>query len=204
MKRLPYGFVTPVILLVFGLIVGVGVTFAYFQLKSKPTTPQPQPTTASQPTATPASAAKSTPTTNETANWKTYETSKFSILYPPNWIIDSSFPDQFDVAFKSSDYAEDAAPNVTKGFRVYLYVNRGQGKEPSTLGMVSSEPQTWLGKKATLEKNSWEGAYIRLWTNDNADLSLNMATPPFEKPAFKTFEDNKKDFIAVANSLKLK
>ena len=141
---------------------------------------------------------------DETAGWKKFENSKLSIMYPPNWVIDNSFPDQFDVAFKSSDYTEDAAPNVTKGFKVYLYVNRGYGKEPSTLGQVSIEPQTWLGKKATLEKNNWEGSYTRLWTNDNADLSMHMATPVFEKPAFKTFEDNKKDFLTSANSLKIK
>ncbi|OGD94733.1 hypothetical protein A3F02_02720 [Candidatus Curtissbacteria bacterium RIFCSPHIGHO2_12_FULL_38_9b] len=187
------------------LVLVFATVSVYFYFQTKKGKVPASTNQITQQEASPIASPKQSPVAvDETANWKKFENSKLSIVYPPNWVIDNSFPDQFDVAFKSSDYAEDAAPNVTKGFKVYLYVNRGQGKQPSTLGLVTTEPQTWLGKKATLEKNNWEGAYIRLWTNDNADLSINMATPPIEKPAFKTFEDNKKDFMAVANSLKLK
>lgn len=83
MKKLPGGFTSPIILLAVGLIVGIGVTFAYFQFKSKPAL-QPQPTTTSQSTSTPAPVIKSTPATDETANWKTYTNTKlnFSVRYP--------------------------------------------------------------------------------------------------------------------------
>ncbi len=83
MKKLPAGFASPIILLAVGLVVGIGVTFAYFQFKSKPT-PQPQPTPISQsrPASTPVPLA--TPFPDETANWKTYTNTKlnFSVKYP--------------------------------------------------------------------------------------------------------------------------
>lgn len=84
MRRLSAGFATPLILIVIGLIVGIGITFGYFQLKSKPTT-QSQQTAASQSTSTPAPVTKSTPTTDETENWRVYtdEQKTFIFKYPP-------------------------------------------------------------------------------------------------------------------------
>ncbi len=145
-------------------------------------------------------------TSDETVNWKTYETDKFSISYPPNWVLDHSFPEQFDISFKSVDYSDDGGfPTILKGFQVHLYIGRGQGLNPPKLGLVNTEPATWLGKKASLDKIAWEGTMVRLWTNETSkDLFMTMATPPNEKPQFKSFEDNRRDFLAVSNSLKLK
>ena len=194
------GFALVVILVIIALLIGVGATLGYQKLTKKPQ-PSPIPTPSDQ--SVTSSSLSPTPV-DETANWKTFENNKFSIKYPANWVMDNRYPDQHSIAFKSINYADDGGlPTITKGFLVYLYINMGFGKEES-LGLVNSSETTWLSKKAHLERNTWEGAFVRLWTDDNADLNMVMPVPPGEKPIFKTFEENKKDFMAVANSLKLK
>src|SRR3989344_8944715 len=88
MKKLPFGFASPLILLAVGLIVGIAITFAYFQFKSKPAHQnQPSLIPQSTPASTPNPDASREPNGSaETANWKTYTDNgfKFEIKYPNN------------------------------------------------------------------------------------------------------------------------
>lgn len=143
-------------------------------------------------------------TSDETANWKTYENEKFSIKYPQEWTMVNSDKNA-DISFRSWNYSEDAAPNVLKGYQITLYIGKGYGTDAPKLGVVDSQTINWIGKTAYLEKNTWEGAFVRLRIDQtNQDVLMAIATPPFEKPLFKTFEDNKEVIMTAANSLKLK
>lgn len=141
-----------------------------------------------------------------TANWHLFENDKFSIVYPPNWTIDTAYPDQQDLAFYSSDLEEDARPNIIQGFRLRLELNRKCAPyyvDPNPNLPTEShrkEEVTWIGTKAYLIRSAWEGLFFTLVSNDpSLDACLQMSVPSDE-----TFEQNKQDFFQAANSLKLK
>ena len=135
MKKLPVGFVSPIILLAVGLIVGIGVTFAYFQFKSKPT-PQPQQPTVIQSTPTDLS-SETQVLEDETANWKTYTNNKynFTLKVPSNFNLENE-NNTLDTAteattLRSVDFNEDkescrggCAPPVIKGWQLTISVQR--------------------------------------------------------------------------------
>ncbi|MEK7186617.1 MAG: hypothetical protein AAB675_04650 [Patescibacteria group bacterium] len=167
----------------------------------------PTPIVQNNPVPIPNPYPTSTNQTIDTSTWKTYENNFFSILYPSSWIPDTKPSQKYNLAFTNSDYKDDGgAPTITNGFKVYLYIYRGYGRKLNDKGLIESTETTLLGTKAFLEKITWEGATVKLRTDGlpKIDIAFMMHTPPLEKPAFKTFEQNKEVFMAVANSLKLK
>ena len=81
--RTAQGFVQIVIIAVMALVIGAAAIYGYQKLTTKPS-PSPSPTDRSirliEPSPSP---------TDETANWKTYESTnfKYTFKYPPNWIL---------------------------------------------------------------------------------------------------------------------
>lgn len=203
------------ILIVLSILIITSVIGGYLYLKSlaRPIDYDPTPLTNDEAEKF-SPPSQSSPRQDETINWKTYETGKFSVKYPPSWMLTNfrfaPSNDESSVTFYSPDYEDDGGfPYVTKGFKILLTVaDKGLGYsliDPNTAGIVGITETTWLGKKAQLVKISYEGANVRLETVETPkDLSLVMFPPVFEKPQFKTFEDNQEVFIRVANSLKLK
>jgi len=106
MKKLPFGFASPLILLAVGLIVGIAITFAYFQFKSKPAHQnQPSSIPQSTPASTPNPDASREPNGSaETANWKTYTNKEhgFSFKYPEKVYIKATNEDNLPLVYLST------------------------------------------------------------------------------------------------------
>ncbi len=115
MKKLPVGFASPLILLSVGLIVGIGITFAYFQFKSKPSH-QNQPSLIPQ--STPADLSSEALAKDETANWKTYTGSGYTFKYPASFEDKSGVLTYFSSTVKTGPgggvaYLESGTSNTT-------------------------------------------------------------------------------------------
>lgn len=96
MKKLSAGFATPLVVVVVCLIVGISITFAYFQFKSKQASQTPATVETSSPKISPATQAQS----DETASWKAYTSGevlkkiniRFALKYPTNWSTNEENP----------------------------------------------------------------------------------------------------------------
>jgi|SRR3989344_1463774 len=142
--------------------------------------------------------------TDQKQTWKVFEGKNFSMSYPSNWIIDNSYPDQYDAAFKSSDYADDGGmPMIISGFTVRVWINKGYSKgfSDNQVGLKTSTEITLLGKKAKLDKIDYEGLYYSIHTDKNSGLDIAIS---IWVPSEAVFEKNKEDILKAANSIVLK
>lgn len=84
-KKLP-GVISPLTILVIGLIIGIGATFAYFKLQSKINSPNQPSLTSPSPFTSPKDDLSSEASAkDETANWKTRKTDFYLFKYPSDW-----------------------------------------------------------------------------------------------------------------------
>lgn len=177
--------------IIVGLLTITGVAGAAYYL-GKSQNPVTYQTTL--PTHTPSSSPSATP--DETANWKTYKSDKFSISYPADWSVDAS---KEPVVLKSTDYVESQQgyrPDV--GFIIAIYINKLQFS--GSTGLKSTQNITWLGGSATLQEYTYEAYDWVLTTKHNGIDYQLVATVASDD----VWNKNKDLILKVADTLGVK
>lgn len=152
------------------------------------------------------------PEITDTSNWKTFSNTKFSIKYPPNWIISNSFesdPENGLLSFKSADgvYADERG-NLMKGFTVSLSSNTGC-VEAILDGPTAGHRRVQRldsDKEGYFVEHGLESLAYTMIPDRNIDMCLSMGVPSktgkIEPFLNETFLKNRQDLITSATTFK--
>lgn len=146
-----------------------------------------------------------TPTPVSTSDWQTLENNDFSILYPAGWNNIPTNPRIENAVFTSPDYSTSLDGQIQTGVIVKLLVYQGRSSsdDPIRASGATMTPIKWLGADAYLVENQ-KGASQMFIKIKNNDIFITMSGPINENPTDKTLNENKQNFITIANSLKIK
>lgn len=200
-----------IILIVLGsVVVGAGASYFYFRFK----TPLPpidiNEMYGTNQTPQPQTSPVSIPASDETANWKIYQNSKFSLRYPDGYTVIGTNP----TLLQSSDLkkiASERGTNITQGAEITInftsiptsgdknedfneYFHGDEGPEVKATGNIPiSDIQAITYSYVTPEKNEVEGAFF---VYNNKIVIASIVT------SYESAENYKETFDQILSTFK--